>query len=884
MFINSISGAVTDLTPNSQTRFLCTVSLSVPHDEISIIQPGRLIAAENMFHAARDKRYTILQIVDYFPVPEEKKSSKKNLVTLTCTSTPIGQELRYKNAKTGPEIQGADTFPAFDGAAHVLDDDITRSVIHHIAPESRLEENGSRVDIGKYRSNPDVKVGLDAAALLRGNAAVISARPRARTTIATNLIQSLLQQSETPVHVVYCDVNNHGTLSLAPQLTHFPHASVLCLNDKFVPASVFSAMRNPGDRSAHKRAVLDYLDMMILPSVLEQRRHDFSFPISTWMRENRVTIFRPNEQTVDQFITEISVDILDGLEEDVEEYMNELMNGIAETYRGERFSEKNTKDMLDMIDDFSQESKSHAARRTLYDLKAEIQSVFETYSKDVPPATRKTIQDLVGQLNSDDKSSLLVVQGQKTTDILRFIGTLSQTLIDERLKRLKIRTPVLFIFNNIDEYVGRNGAGLREAGSDRFNDTLQTLLTNGRRHGLGFCLTLETAASLDQQLARKIQTYFIGPITFAEEPAGIADLLNLSQHFLQPAVRYEDGDFLYTASDSPYHRRVPLPVITQKNAENIHQYLDEMKVEQERRRQEYMAQEEERRKRQEQEREERRKREEKEREERRKREEKEKEEAERRKKEEAEKQRLEDEHEDDAEQSEDDAQEEKTSSSSSAKSSSSKSTTRSRRRRGGKHSRSEDSEARESDKTGDDEAGEDSAPESGDAGTAKIEKTSDQKADEQKAADKNADGEKDSAKEEKPARKSTRGKRGGRGRKTGRKEEPASSSSSAKEDSEKSSDAAKSSSSSTLTIEEFDPNAGKSKADNHKGEDQSGKQSSAGNTDESGATADADSSEDKEKQPEKKPQKRAPRRGARRGTGRSRKSSSTSSDKKGDDE
>jgi hypothetical protein len=608
MFLPNFSGIVSELTPNNQTRFQCTVTLTLPLEELASIEPGRLIATENVLSSARDKRYTVLQILRIFPAVGE---SKRGTTMLACTATPIGHELQIKGTRKEVEIGTADTFPALGGAVEVLDDDTTRDIIHQIAPDSRVEVNGSRMDIGTYRSNPNVKVGMDAATLLRGNAAVISARPRARTSIITSLIQSLLQDPEHPVHIVYCDVNNVGTMSLAPVLSRFSHASILCLNDKFMPASVFASMKNPGDRSSHKRAVLDYLDMMILPSVLENRRHDFSYAVSNWVRENRVAIFRPNEQTVDTFINEIRVDILDGVDEDVEEYISGLMNGIAETYRAERFTEKNTRDMLDMVEEFSQDSKSHSARRTLYDLKAEIQSVFETYSKDIPTAVRRSMPEVIAELNSDERSSLLVVQGQKPTDIMRFVGTLTQTLIEERLKRLKIRTPVMFIFNNIDEYVGRGVTVARESGSDRFYDVVQTLLANGRRHGLGFCLTLESATSLDRSLARRIQSYFVGPITFVDEPERIADLLNLSEDLVRPAVHYEDGEFLFTSADSPYHRRVPLPVCTEKNTSVIHTWLDGVREEQERRRAEYMAQEEERRKRSDQEREERRRQQEK---------------------------------------------------------------------------------------------------------------------------------------------------------------------------------------------------------------------------------------------------------------------------------
>ena len=822
MFISSISGAVADLTPNNQTRFQCTVTLSVPQDEFTAIEPGRLIAAENVFYAARSKRYTILQIVDVFPIPEEKKSAKKTNLSLRCTATPIGQELRYKNARTGPEIFSEDTFPAYDGSIEVLDDDMTRAVIHHIAPESRVQENGSRIDIGHYRSNPGVNVGLDAVTLLRGNAAVLSARPRARTTIVNTLIQSLLQNTEQPVHIVYCDVNNLGTLSLAPLISQYERASILGLNDKFIPSSVFNSMRNPGDRSAHKRAVLDYLDMMILPSVLEQRRHDFSYAISSWLRDHRIAVFRPHEQKVDEFINEIRVDILDGVEEDAEEYISELMQGIAETYRGERFTEKNTRDMLDMVDEFSQESKSHSARRTLYDLKAEIESVFETYSKDIPAAARKSIQDIVSQLNDDSSSSLLVVQGQKTTDILRFIGTLSQTLIEERLKRLKIRVPVLFIFNNVDEYVGRNGSAAREPGSDRFNDTIQTLLTNGRRHGLGFCLTLENAASLDRMLAHRVQNYFIGPITFVDEPSRIADLLNLSEDLLHPAVRYEDGDFLFTSAESPYHRRVPLPVVAQKNSEVMHQFLDELRVEQERRRQEYMAQEEERRKRQEEDR----KRQE---EERRKDAERKKEEEARRRQEEEQtkEEKAEAKSDDDA-----DAQDAQDDEKSGDNNDRDKPTTRTRRKRGGRRSKSA---SRDSAEAKDVSEKEDADEASGEKGQ-----------DEEKGA---SAPEKDKDEKKPAARKTARGRRGGRGRKSPAKSEDSGADDTGSKDVPKdTSSAGKDDSDSGLKIEEFDPDAGKSG-------------SAAGNKrDDDSSAGDADAKHEEE---EKKPRRSSRRRGTR---------------------
>jgi hypothetical protein len=605
MFIELATGTVTDVLPNDQTRFQCVLQITAPLDLLHRIEPGALVAAENLLSTTKEKRYTILQVVSAFPVPPETKTKRvKTAVTLRCSATPMGLELVEDAKKKTTEIGPADSFPEFGAAALLLDDETSMRVLHSIAPESRVDDNGTRIDVGRYATHADVTVGLDFSSLVRGNISIISARPRARTTITNNLITALLDNPAYPLHIVYCDVNNQGLLSLSNLIHTHDRARVLCLNDKFVPASVFTALKTPNDRQNHKRAVYDYLDMMILPSVLEPRRHDFTYAISSMLRANKLSIYRANELTIDQFINDIRIDILDGVEPEVEEYITKLMDGIAQTYHAERFSEKTTRDILDMIDEFSQDSKSHASRRSLYDLRAEVQSIAETYSKDIPSGARRTVQDIVNHLNDETTSSLLVVQGQKHTDILRFVGTLSQALVDERLKRLKMRVPVLFIFNNIDEYVQRNG-GWRETGGERFTEILSTLIQNGRRHGLGFCVSVEHAGTLDRQLTRRIGSHFIGPITFQEEPAQIAQLLNVSEELLRPAVHYEDGHFLFMAADSPYHRRVPLPVTIKRNIDVLHSFLDDLVEEQERRRREYQAQEEERARRQAIEREER---------------------------------------------------------------------------------------------------------------------------------------------------------------------------------------------------------------------------------------------------------------------------------------
>ncbi|NOY07130.1 MAG: hypothetical protein GXO82_10970, partial [Chlorobi bacterium] len=561
MFEKKVKAIVGDISKNAQTKFQCRISVETTVEEIGLIQAGTLIAAENIFHHSKSPRYCILQVISSFPENQARRSAGK--IQLTCQSAPLGIELCIEKPRLKTpvvEVKAADTVPLFEAEAFVLDSDMTRTILHHLAPESRSKENGSRIDIGTCATNPDVNIGVDAMSLIRGNVAIVSAKPRARTTITNTLVHALLKGAEHPVHIVYCDVNYAGTLSLAHEFGENDYSMLLCLNDRFLPSSVFGALRNPSDRQTFKRAVFDYLDMMILPSILESRRRDFTYPLANALKKNRVSVYRPHEPTVNEFINEIRVDLVDGLDEDGVTIVTELMNGIANHFQGERFNERNVSDIVDMIDETSHDVKSQPVRRTLLDLRNEIQTQFESISKDIPASARVTVEDMVKRLNNEHHSSLTIAQGQRGTDILRFVSTILQRLTEERLRHLKTRTPVLFIFNNADEFLTRNGGAHGEAGTERFVDILNTMLTAGRRHGIGFALTVEDSASLDLYLARKIQAYFIGPIRFVDDLQQLEKLLNVSQDLIQDAVTFEDGYCLYTNSESPYQRRVPLHV------------------------------------------------------------------------------------------------------------------------------------------------------------------------------------------------------------------------------------------------------------------------------------------------------------------------------------
>jgi len=154
----------------------------------SIIQPGMLVAAENIL--SQSERRTLLHPAGPLLVPGQNQIRKKrvnDLITLRCKATPIGIELKVANTKSkkkSEEIVIADVLPAFEAQAFILDDEMTMRIIHHLAPESRTTEMDHVSTSERMQQNPNVSVGLDASTLIPAEILRWSVRVReARTTM-----------------------------------------------------------------------------------------------------------------------------------------------------------------------------------------------------------------------------------------------------------------------------------------------------------------------------------------------------------------------------------------------------------------------------------------------------------------------------------------------------------------------------------------------------------------------------------------------------------------------------------------------------------------------------------------------------------------------------
>jgi len=115
---------------------------------------------------------------------------------------------------------------------------------------------------------------------------MVSARPRStHHDDKIILVHALVQKENYPLHIVYCDVNYQGTLTLLPDIiNNEPCKAFESDDDKFVPSSFFGIAQDTGDRPLFKTCGVRFNSDMIFS--IAPCNHDGKISSIRWRRSS----------------------------------------------------------------------------------------------------------------------------------------------------------------------------------------------------------------------------------------------------------------------------------------------------------------------------------------------------------------------------------------------------------------------------------------------------------------------------------------------------------------------------------------------------------------------------------------------------------------------
>lgn len=262
------------------------------------------------------------------------------------------------------------------------------------------------------------------------------------------------------------------------------------------------------------------------------------------------------------------INAIDKIHDAVLEYMEK--NGLSE---GQEVSE----DFVHYIDPLAMETndqfKVHeksglyawaTTRTTIFDI---IKRKREKETEETSGLSREKIRQLI-----EDKQTRLVCISISDPFVMKeLVVSLSQELLSRRKRKFQIKPHILLVFDEAQEFIPATGdvGGIDK----RCSRQVETILRQGRKYGIGACVSTQRIANLNTNALQQLHTFFVGTLPRPYDRLLISDTFMIDKGILEKTLEFAPGEWLLSSYIATGIENVPI-FIKADNAENeIEKYL-----------------------------------------------------------------------------------------------------------------------------------------------------------------------------------------------------------------------------------------------------------------------------------------------------------------------
>ncbi len=151
---------------------------------------------------------------------------------------------------------------------------------------------------------------------------------------------------------------------------------------------------------------------------------------------------------------------------------------------------------------------------------------------------------------------------------------LAREFLQRRKRSFKVKPYILFVFDEAQEFVpDLSGSGGIDKDCSR---TVETLLRQGRKYGLGGCLATQRIAYLNTNALQQVHTYFVGTLPRPYDRTVVSDTFTIDKQILEKTLEFAPGEWLLSSFIATGMENVPI-FIRADNAEvEVEKALDKL--------------------------------------------------------------------------------------------------------------------------------------------------------------------------------------------------------------------------------------------------------------------------------------------------------------------
>ncbi|WP_292517946.1 DUF87 domain-containing protein [Methanoculleus sp.] len=635
LFEKNRSGRLMRIEESEQTRFQFEIWFEYTRQAMISLKEGTLLAARNFSTSEKETHYSILELTSMKPIhyalgntsdgypgfvmeaarnismdwTNQEEESAEDTTIIRCIATPTDHEIIESDK--GRSLVADSSLPMIGTNVSILS-----SAATHLAVNKGLSNNGFTLECGKWLVDGKTPILINIEELLRLHFGIFGFTKAGKSNLLSTLIAKIFEKAESeeiPVKIVIFDLMSEYNVLLIDQLFALDNSQLIALGEQTFPESVIQYLAsNEKDAELQNKAVQSLIKTSLYPKHLERIKDSYSSTLNSLFTKNKIRLFSERKTTLGQLLNQ-NEEILfkgniGGYEQNIRRLVSNLKKdssqlltsdllltiiGAVETLLnppdnppkahqatiwssgidegGSGTSQLNSNDYLKDINLGIKLTSTAKGNLTSFKDNLEDNNRRIKSSTKLPVQSTTTMDMLLQELNSQNHSSLTIIQSHDPHRLRNFTQELGNALYESRRRNGLIAPLVSFIFDEADEFIpSSTGQNSSYASS---NEIAHMLSRRGRKFGLGIGIATQRTTYLNTNIMSQPHTYFVSKLPRRHDRERVQEAFGLSDEMLRQTIKFTIGDWIIASYDATGMTGIPIPIRAVDANERIKTFL-----------------------------------------------------------------------------------------------------------------------------------------------------------------------------------------------------------------------------------------------------------------------------------------------------------------------
>jgi len=170
-----------------------------------------------------------------------------------------------------------------------------------------------------------------------------------------------------------------------------------------------------------------------------------------------------------------------------------------------------------------------------------------------PKRNEYTLERICDALEEETRAVCLSISDPDR--IRRLAIELTSEILRRRSFQFRLRPYILFVFDEAQEFIPSQGASGLEG---QCSKSIERLLRQGRKYGIGCCISTQRIAYLNTNALQQLHTYFVGTLPRPYDRTVVSDVFAIDMGILEKTLEFAPGDWLVSSYAAAGMRNVPI--------------------------------------------------------------------------------------------------------------------------------------------------------------------------------------------------------------------------------------------------------------------------------------------------------------------------------------